>query len=107
MIIARDCYAGWRAGWYLQQFLKMSYSFICEDAYYLIWDADTIPVREIQMFDEDGVPFFDVKEEYHRPYFTTLNKIFNNRIKKSNPYSYISDHIVIKTEYMRNLILEI
>ena len=25
-----------RAGWYFQQFLKMSYSFICEEEYYLV-----------------------------------------------------------------------
>ena len=107
LVVSRDCYAGWRAGWYFQQFLKMSYSFICQEEYYCVWDADTIPVTKIRMFDTEEIPIFDVKEEYHRPYFTTLNRIFASKIKKSINFSYISEHMMIKTEYMRELILEI
>jgi hypothetical protein len=36
-----------RIGWYEQQFLKMSYSSICKKDYYLLWDADTIPIKKI------------------------------------------------------------
>ena len=107
LTVRRDCYAGWRAGWYLQQFLKMSYSLVCSDEYYLVWDADTIPVRKIRMFDDEDIPYFDISGEYNRPYFTTLNKVFAYRVKKSNQYSYISEHMIIKTEYMRKLIFEI
>ena len=28
------------------------------------------------MFNKDGKPFFDVKTEYHKPYFIALKKIF-------------------------------
>ena len=38
-----------RAGWYFQQFIKMQYSFICKNNYYLIWDADTIPISKINL----------------------------------------------------------
>lgn len=107
LIYKRDKYAVKRTGWYLQQFLKMSYSMICEDEYYLVWDADTIPLVKMEMFDDKGVPFFDVKEEYHRPYFTTLNRLFNATVKKFNSYSYISEHMLIKVEYMRKLIDDI
>ncbi len=107
LITGRDSYAGWRTGWYLQQFLKMSYAFLCRDEYYLVWDADTVPLTPIDMFDAEGIPYFDVKKEYNKPYFTTLNKLFRGEIKKTSPYSYISEHMVIKTEYMRNLINEI
>jgi len=107
LVAGRDCYAGRRAGWYLQQFLKMSYSLICQEEYYLVWDADTIPVKKMQMFDAEGNPFFDVKEEYHRPYFTTLNRIFGFKIKKRDDFSFISEHMIIKTEYMRKLISDI
>ena len=35
-------------GWYFQQLLKYSYAYEnVEDDYYLIWDADTIPLRPI------------------------------------------------------------
>ena len=40
-----------RTGWYLQQFLKMAYAYVCEEDYYLVWDSDTIPLHKIEMFD--------------------------------------------------------
>lgn len=107
MIITRDRYSGWRAGWYLQQFLKMAYAFSCKDDYYLIWDADTIPVNKIEMFDQDENPLFDVKEEYHRPYFTLMNKLFHSEIKRKNEFSYISEHMLINVNYMKKMICEI
>ena len=43
-----------RAGWYFQQFLKMSYSIICEDEYYLVWDSDTLPLKKIEFFNKNN-----------------------------------------------------
>ena len=46
------------AGWYFQQFLKFSYPHLEPRAErYLIWDADTIPLRPFQPFGEDGKAF--------------------------------------------------
>ncbi len=104
LIVERDSFAGWRTGWYLQQFLKMSYAYVCSDEYYLVWDADTIPLKKIQMFDDNSNPYFDIRDEYNRSYFTTIKKLFNGKVKKENPYSYISEYMLIKTNYMRNLI---
>jgi len=39
-------------GWYYQQFLKMQYAHVCEDACYLVWDGDTIPCGPFSMFHE-------------------------------------------------------
>ena len=91
----------YHAGWYEQQFLKMSYSKICKKNYYLIWDADTVPIKYIRMFKNDK-PIFDMKTEHHIPYFNTMNRLipgmnFANR-------SYISEHMLIKTDFMKNLI---
>ena len=94
-----------RTGWYLQQFLKFSYSLICKDEYYLLWDADTIPIHYHNMFDEDQ-PVFDMKTEHHEPYFVTFSRLFPNMNKRNNK-SYISEHMIVKTEIMRELINEI
>lgn len=107
MIIQRDQYSGWRTGWYLQQFLKMAYAFSCEDNYYLVWDVDTIPINRIEMLDQEGKPFFDIKEEYHRPYFTLIKKLFHSQIKRENEFSYISEHMLINTDYMKRMVCEI
>jgi hypothetical protein len=95
-----------RSGWYIQQFLKMVYSRLCHDKFYLIWDSDTIPIKKVKMFNNDGKPFFDVKKEYHRPYFITIKKIFPELGKKYN-YSFISEHMIINTNLMKNMIRRI
>ena len=90
--------------WYEQQFLKMSYARICKKEYYLIWDSDTVPIKPIQMF-ENNKPFFDMITHYHPPYFKTLNLILPG-LKLAN-LSFVSEHIMVKTEYMKNLLDEI
>lgn len=94
-------------GWYYQQFLKMQYSLVCKDDYYLVWDGDTIPCKPFTMFHEDGItPFFDVKREHHEEYFVTIGKLFPGMHKCIGP-SFISEHMIIRCEIMRNLISEI
>ena len=94
-------------GWYYQQFLKMQYSLLCEDAYYLVWDGDTIPCKPFRMFWEDDVtPFFDLKREYHEEYFVTLGKLFPG-MHKCIEASFISEHMIIRRDIMQNLIADI
>ena len=94
-------------GWYYQQFLKMQYSLVCKDDYYLVWDGDTIPCKSFTMFHEDGItPYFDLKREYHEEYFTTMAKLFPGMHKCIEP-SFISEHMLIKCEIMKSLINDI
>ena len=95
-----------RRGWYIQQFLKMQYCQICKEKYYLVWDCDTIPVKDIKMFNNEGKPFFDIKTEYHKPYFITMQKLMPELGKKNN-YSFISEHMLITTKIMKNVIKRI
>lgn len=104
LIQHRDCYAVKRTGWYFQQFIKIAYSYVCEKEWYLVWDADTIPLRTIEMFDEDGKAFFDIKDEYNAPYFTTIKKLFDGDVVRYNDYSFISEHMIIKCEYVKKMI---
>ncbi len=94
-----------RTGWYFQQFLKMGYARYCEDNYYLVWDADTAPLREIDMF-EGQHPLFDIKTEEHLPFFHTIENIFDGMYKIID-HSFISEHMVIKCDIMNNLVQEI
>ncbi len=94
-------------GWYYQQFLKMQYSAICPDEYYMVWDGDTLPCREINMFStETGQPYIDLKHEYHPEYFETMGKILPG-FRKVIERSFISEHMLIKTDIMRQLICDI
>ena len=92
-----------RMGWYLQQFIKMAYSRICEDMYYLIWDSDTVPLKNVILFDKKDCPVFHVKTEYHKPYFEVINKLIPG-LHKQIEGSFIAEHMLVKTEYMLSLI---
>ncbi len=94
-----------RPGWYYQQFLKMAFSFRCTDEFYITWDADTIPLHKIYMFSDDNVPYLDVKGEYNPGYFKTIKKLLN--IDKQIEKSFISEHMIFNTTYMKELINEI
>lgn len=66
--------AGQMTGWYFQQFLKLGFAKSkYAKTYYLSWDADTIPLGSI-CFEQDGKLVFDVKKEFHKPYFVPLQK---------------------------------
>ena len=106
LIKIKNKYAVRRSGWYIQQFLKMIYCRLCHNKFYLIWDSDTIPIKKVKMFNNVGKPIFDVKTEYHKPYFITLKKIFPELGKKYN-YSFISEHMIINAKLMKNMIKRI
>ena len=91
------------SGWYYQQFLKMRYSELCSDEYYMVWDGDTIPCKSFSMFSQDGTPCFDLKQEYCENYFITLGALFPG-MRKCIPKSFISEHMLFKKEYMEELI---
>lgn len=93
-------------GWYYQQFLKMQYSALCQEEYYMVWDGDTIPCKPFSMFSETGIPYLDVKHEYHEEYFVTLEKLFPG-MHKCIEASFISEHMLMKKEIMQSLIKDI
>ena len=97
---------GMRGGWYFQQFLKMAFALSpYAGSHYLIWDADTIPTSSISFFDEDGKMLIAQKEEYNPPYFETMNRLIG--MGKSVEFSFIAEHMMIKTIYMRELLNKI
>lgn len=92
-------------GWFFQQFLKLAFATTnYANKYYLSWDADTLPIREISFFDGDH-PLFTKKQEYNENYFHTIEKILG--LKKQVPYSFIAEHMLFKPEIVRELLSEI
>ena len=93
-----------REGWYFQQFLKMAFALsdYCDTDYYLSCDSDTIPLRKIDFFDENGTPFFTMKTEYHAPYFVAIERLLG--ITKTNNRSYIAENMMFKKSIMIEMI---
>jgi len=94
-----------RTGWYFQQFLKMEIAKIIKSDYYLIWDADTIPLKPISFFDKEGKVLIHKSEENHAPYFETLQNVLG--IAKSVNYSFISEHFMVQTTLMRQMLFDL
>lgn len=93
-------------GWYYQQFLKMEYSRICDDEYYMSWDGDTVPCKKVVMVNDEGKPYLDLKHEYNGLYFTTMGKLIPG-LKKFIEPSFISEHMLFNCGIMKSLINKI
>jgi hypothetical protein len=108
MIKKRDLRAIKRTGWYLQQFLKLGFAKKTKAERYLVWDGDTIPLKKLTFFDESKqVYLFNLKDEFHQPYFETMGRLFNNSITKKSAKSFISEHMMIDTNIMKKMLAEI
>ena len=96
-----------QTGWYFQQFLKMGFALskYATNRYYLTWDADTMPLNKVHFFDNRGKPFFTLKEEYHKPYFITINRMLN--LDKQISDSFISENMLFDVKIMTELISKI
>ena len=84
-----------RLSWYYQQVLKISYiiDFIDKNnEKIIIWDADTIILKKIKFFNEDESNNYGTLFEFHRPYFSTVKRIFDTlpRIFISSLTQFIS-----------------
>jgi hypothetical protein len=88
--------------WYYQQFLKMAYSYYCENQYYLIWDADTVLTRNISFFEENIPIYTQGKEPLHPEYKNTFINLFSKPYLSS--HSFIAQHMIIDKDIMQEII---
>jgi hypothetical protein len=94
------------AGWYFQQLLKLAFCFQkVEEDYFLIWDADTVPLRPLEFFDESGRMLFTIAEEEHGPYFETYRKLLREEPRRE--FSFISQHMIIQKSIVREMLAKI
>lgn len=92
-------------GWYYQQFLKMGFALTSyAKEFYLIWDADTIPLNKL-LFNEQGKMIFTSKTEHHKAYFETMRNLIG--YTKEVPYSFIAEHMIVSVTIMQTLIEKI
>lgn len=90
-----------RGEWYFQQFLKMGYAFVCECDYYLSWDADTIPVGKVDLF-QNNTPVFATKNVFHQDMFDTIYSLLG--LSKQIERSYIAEYMMFNKNIMIELI---
>ena len=88
--------------WYYQQFLKMLYSQYTTSDEYLIWDADTIPLRELDFNNGNVVYFTKGFESLHKDYHSNFSHLTG--LEPCIDFSLIAQHMLINSHLMRNLI---
>ncbi|MGJ8642768.1 MAG: hypothetical protein ACSHX9_05115 [Luteolibacter sp.] len=96
-----------RVNWLFQQFLKINavMSSRCDEIV-LIWDADTIPLRDLNFIDSnDGGLMCYHSREIHLPYFETVEKLLG--IGKVCEPSFIAQCLPVRVEWVRKMVGEI
>lgn len=90
-----------RAGWFYQQFLKVGFALHRQaKENYLVWDADTIPLRQME-FCADGKAVFTQGLEYFHEYFETIQDLLG--FKSVIPSSVISQHALFNREVIQEM----
>jgi hypothetical protein len=91
---------GKRYGWYFQQFIKMAeLDDGLNNDVNLIWDADTIPLREIS-FEKNGSLYFYQGKEHHSPYFDLIKKLLDEN--KQVETSFIAQCLPYRAGWFRD-----
>lgn len=86
-----------------QQLLKMAFCYVNSGEGYLVWDADTLPIRKMTFYNAKIEKYiFYMKTEYVKTYFDHLFKLLH--IKKQINKSFISEHMYIQNDIMREII---
>ena len=94
------------AGWYYQQLLKLQFaSFDPAEDYCLIWDADTVPLRPMRFFDDEGRMLLTKAKEYHPPYFETYRRLLG--AEPNREFSLIAQHMVVQKSVAREMLQRI
>ncbi|MBL4806275.1 MAG: hypothetical protein JKY31_03195 [Rhodobacteraceae bacterium] len=87
-----------RVGWYLQQFIKLTAIHEATDGdVILIWDADTVPLKQLEFIAPDGALSFYTGKENHAPYFDNIAATLN--LEKIVDYSFIAQCFPIRGEW--------
>ncbi len=67
---------------------------------------DNIADVNVKWIDEkDNIPLFNIKTEYHKPYFETMNKLLG--IEKQIQGSFVTEHMMVDKYIMIELIQKI
>jgi hypothetical protein len=94
-----------RSGWYYQQLLKIQALLRLPadgDDVLVIWDADTLPLVDIDFIEPDGKLRYFRGTEHYLPYFETIDRLI--RMKKIVDFSFIAQCFPIRRRWIIELV---
>jgi hypothetical protein len=89
-------------GWYLQQIIKIEALIKLKGETGLIWDSDTIPLKQLEFINKDGSLNYYVGTEYHAEYFLTNQKLISKDRKVE--FSFIAQCFPAYVKEIKELI---
>jgi SAM-dependent methyltransferase len=97
-----------RAGWYLQQFIKIEFIRNLNHENCLIWDADTIPLKKINFIDSNNnFSFYKGVDQpkFHQPYFDLIKELLG--MDRVHEESFISQCFPVNSCWVEEFCAEI
>jgi hypothetical protein len=88
-----------RAGWVIQQILKVEYVSRSSSPGVLIVDSDTILLSQREWLTDDFRQILSPSWEWHEPYYAFLTQLGFEQ--KRLQHSFISHHMLMQPKYMR------
>lgn len=91
-----------RAMWYYQQFVKLMYGAKESKRPYLVFDADTIPIKKMAFFDvNDGKYVFHVRKLKYRSYNRTIKRLFG--YDDVYDHCFVCEHMLFNPKYVSEM----
>lgn len=93
-----------RAGWLLQQFIKLGYALNFEDEEYLVWDADVLLIDDFELKKNGKPKFFLYDKHMHVEYLPTIKKLLGDNLKPHGEYTFVNHYMIFETRLVREML---
>jgi len=93
----------YRAGWILQQFLKLGAVLESREQNILILDADTVLLQKRPFIDRDCTQILFPSDEYNFDYYRNLENLF--ALEFPFKFSFVSHHMLIQKDILEDILL--
>ena len=90
-----------RAGWLIQQIIKVEFAAKCSENLLLAIDSDTILLKKQQWCDSGGRQIFFESEEFHSAYYDFLSRVGFRNLSKS---SHITHHMIYQPSLVQRML---
>jgi hypothetical protein len=90
---------GFRAGWVIQQILKVSFVMNSQAPGVLVIDSDTLLLEPRLWLDDEGNQILTPTWEYHSAYYKFLNFRGTSRVRPK--YTFVSHHMLMQPWILR------
>lgn len=87
-------------GWFFQQFLKMAYSFVCKEEFYLSWDCDSLLIKEM-VIDKPFLNALPAKIPINHPYYNTIRELLD--VSLDNTKQFMCEFMLFNKPIIQNL----